>query len=151
MYISQNGTSWSLSGMQTIVMGNCIEVGLVVTNYNPNSTVTATFANVSVTGGNITKPTINTQEDIFAGADFTIMPNPTNGWTNIELDSYGKRDVKMDIYSLQGKLLRSAVINAAKGKKEIDLSSFANGMYLIRVRAEGVPDVTKRVVLNSNY
>jgi hypothetical protein len=151
MYISQNGTSWSLSGMQTIVMGNCIEVGLVVTNYNPNSTVTATFANVSVTGGNITKPTINIQEDIFAGADFTIMPNPTNGWTNIELDSYGKRDVKMDIYSLQGKLLRSAVINAAKGREEIDLSSFANGMYLIRLRAEGLPDVTERVVLNSNY
>ncbi|MBK7808988.1 MAG: T9SS type A sorting domain-containing protein [Saprospiraceae bacterium] len=150
MYISPNGTTWSLSGMQTIVMGNCIEVGLVVTNYNPNSTVTATFANVSVTGGNITKPTINTQEDLFTAADFTILPNPTNGWTNIELGSYGKRDVKMDIYSLQGKLLRSAVINAAKGREEIDLSTFANGMYLIRVTAEGLPDVTKRVVVNSN-
>jgi hypothetical protein len=151
MYISQNGTSWSFSGTQTIVMGNCIEVGLVVTNYTANSTVTANFANVSVTGGSIMRPAINTQEDIFAGADFTIMPNPTNGWTNLELGSYGKRDVKMDIYSLQGKLLRSAVINAAKGRDEIDLSSFANGMYLIRVRAEGLPDVTKRVVLNSNY
>ncbi len=116
MYISQNGTSWSFSGTQTVDMGNCIEVGLVVTNYNPNSTVTANFANVSVTGGNITKPTINTQEDILTAADFSILPNPTNGWTNIELGSYWKRDVKMDIYSLQGKLLRSAVINAAKGR-----------------------------------
>jgi len=81
MYISQNGTSWSLSGMQTIVMGNCIEVGLVVTNYTANSTVTATFANVSVTGGNITKPTINTQEDIFAVADFHHAES--DDWNNI--------------------------------------------------------------------
>ena len=41
-------------------------------------------------------------------------------------------------------------IEISKGKEEIDLTSFANGMYLIRVRAEGLPDVTKRVVMNSN-
>ena len=150
MYISQNGTSWSLSGMQTIVMGNCIEVGLVVTNYTANSTVTATFANVSVTGGNITKPTINTQEDIFAVADFAIMPNPTTGIISLDLSSYGKRQVRLDMYNLQGKLLRSSTIEAIKVKEEIDLTNFANGMYLIRVKAEGLPDVTKRVVVNSN-
>ena len=150
MYISQNGTSWSFSGTQTIVMGNCIEVGLVVTNYNPNSTVTANFANVSVTGGNITKPTINTQEDILTAADFTIMPNPTTGIISLDLSSYGKRQVRLDMYNLQGKLLRSTNIETGRGKEEIDLTAFASGMYLIRVRAEGIPDVTKRVVLNSN-
>ncbi len=56
----------------------------------------------------------------------------------------------MELYNLQGKLLRSAVLESVKGKEEIDLTSFANGMYLIRVRAEGIPDVTKRVVVNSN-
>ena len=132
-------------------MGNCIEVGLVVTNYNPNSTVTANFANVSVTGGNITKPAINTQEDILTAADFTIMPNPTTGIISLDLSSYGKRQVRLDMYNLQGKLLRSSTIEAIKVKEEIDLTNFANGMYLIRVRAEGLPDVTKRVVLNSNY
>ena len=150
MYISQNGTSWSFSGTQTIVMGNCIEVGLVVTNYTANSTVIANFANVSVTGGNITKPTINTQEDLLTAADFTIMPNPTTGIISLDLGSYGKRQVQLDMYNLQGKLLRSTNVEASKVKEEMDLSAFANGMYLIRVRAEGLPDVTKRVVLNSN-
>jgi len=151
MYISQNGTSWSFNGTQTIVMGNCIEVGLVVTNYTANSTVTANFANVSVTGGNITKPAINTQEDILTAADFSIFPNPTNGLVEIDLSSYHQRKVEMELYNLQGKLLRSINIESVKGKEEIDLTSFANGMYLIRVRAEGIPDVTKRVVVNSNY
>ena len=131
-------------------MGNCIEVGLVVTNYTANSTVTATFANVSVTGGNITKPAIDTQEDIFAIADFSIMPNPTTGIISLDLSSYGKRQLQLDMYNLQGKLLRSTNMETGSGKEEIDLTAFANGMYLIRVRAEGLPDVTKRVVLNSN-
>jgi hypothetical protein len=151
MYISPNGTTWYPAGAQNITMGNCIEVGLVVTNYTANSTVTATFANVSVIGGNITRPAINTQEDIFAAADFSIMPNPSNGWIEIDLSGYGQRKVQLDLYNLQGKLLRSANIETIKGKEEVDLTSFANGMYLIRVRAEGLPDVTKRVVLNSNY
>ncbi|MBK7808987.1 MAG: T9SS type A sorting domain-containing protein [Saprospiraceae bacterium] len=150
MYISQNGTSWSLSGMQTIVMGNCIEVGLVVTNYTANSTVTATFGNVSVTGGAPLRPAIQTGEDVFAAADFTILPNPSNGWIEIDLRSYVQRKVQMELYNLQGKLLRSTKIETGRGKEEIDLTSFANGMYLVRVRAEGLPDVTKRVVLNSN-
>jgi len=54
------------------------------------------------------------------------------------------------MYNLQGKLLRSSTIEAIKVKEEIDLTNFANGMYLIRVKAEGLPDVTKRVVVNSN-
>ncbi|MBK7808967.1 MAG: T9SS type A sorting domain-containing protein [Saprospiraceae bacterium] len=57
----------------------------------------------------------------------------------------------MGIYNLQGKLLRSTTNETNSRKEEIDLTAFANGMYLIRVRAEGVPDVTKRVVLNCNF
>ena len=59
----------------------------------------------------------------------------------------------LDVYKrqLQGKLLRSTNMETGRGKEEIDLTAFASGMYLIRVRAEGLPDVTKRVVVNSNY
>jgi len=131
-------------------MTSCIEIGLVVTNYTANSTVTATFSNVTVTGNMFARPTIQTQEDILAIADFSIMPNPTNGVVEIDLTSYNQRKVKLDMYNLQGKLLRSTNIEAVNGKEEVDLTTFANGMYLIRVSAEGLPDVTKRVVVNSN-
>jgi subtilisin-like proprotein convertase family protein len=148
MSVSPNGTAWYPAGAQNIAMTSCIEIGLVVTNYTANSTVTATFSNVTVTGNMFARPT--TQEDILAIADFSIMPNPTNGVVEIDLTSYNQRKVKLDMYNLQGKLLRSTNIEAAKGKEEVDLTTFANGMYLIRVSAEGLPDVTKRVVVNSN-
>jgi hypothetical protein len=146
MYISPNGTTWYPAGAQNISMNNCIEVGLVVTNYTANSTVTATFANVSVTGAGLMRPTLVSGEDQFAAADFSIMPNPSNGWIEVDLRSYGERKVQMDMYNLQGKLLRSTTVETNRRKEEIDLSVFANGMYLLRVRAEGLPDVTKRVV-----
>jgi len=150
MYVSPNGTTWYPAGAQTIVMGNCIEMGLVVTNYVPNSTVTATFANVTVTGNMLTRPVINTLEDQLADVDFSIVPNPTNGWIAIDLSAYQQRKVQMELYNIQGKLLRTLQIERNQAKEEVDLSTFANGMYLVRVRAEGLPDVTKRVVVNSN-
>jgi hypothetical protein len=151
MFISSNGTTWFPAGSQNISMGNCIEMGLVVTNYTASSTVTATFANVTLTGSAPLRPIIPSDEDMLAAADFTIMPNPTTGIISLDLSSYGKRQVRLDMYNLQGKLLRSTNIETGRGKEEIDLTAFASGMYLIRVRAEGIPDVTKRVVLNSNY
>ncbi len=150
MYISPNGTIWYPAGAQNISMNSCIEIGLVVTNYTANSTVTATFANVSVTGGAPLRPVIPPGEDVFAAADFSILPNPSNGWIEVDLNNYGERKVEMELYNLQGKLLRSIYIETVRGKEEIDLTAFANGMYLIRVRAEGLPDVTKRIVVNSN-
>ena len=80
-------------------------------------------------------------------ADFTVMPNPSTGLVEINMSAYGKKDVQMEIYNLQGKLIRSATIEALKGKEEVDMSSFVNGIYLIRVKAEGIPDVTKRIVI----
>lgn len=150
MYVSPNGTTWYPAGAQNITMGNCIEIGLVVTNYTANSTVTANFSNVTVTGNMFAKPATQIQEDVLSIADFTIMPNPTNGVVEIDLSSYTQRKVQLDMYNLQGKLLRSSNIETVKGKEEVDLTTFANGMYLIRVRAEGLPDVTKRVVVNNN-
>ncbi|HRK82930.1 MAG TPA: DUF11 domain-containing protein [Saprospiraceae bacterium] len=50
MFVSPNGVNWYPAGAQNIVMGNCIQMGLAATNYTANSTVTATFSNVSFTG-----------------------------------------------------------------------------------------------------
>jgi regulation of enolase protein 1 (concanavalin A-like superfamily) len=149
MSISPNGTTWYPAGSQNITMTNCVELGLVVTNYNANSTVTATFVNVSVTGGNPARPAIQNQKQIFTAADFSIMPNPSSGVVDIDLRSYSQKKVKLEVYNLHGKLLRTVNVESNVGKEELDLTYFANGMYLIRVSAEGLPDVTQRVVLNT--
>src|SRR5690606_31531934 len=48
-YTSPNGTNWYQVMVVNIEMNQCIDMGMIVTNYNSNSTIVATFANVSYT------------------------------------------------------------------------------------------------------
>jgi len=149
MYISPNGTTWYSAGAQNITMSSCIEVGLVITNYTANSTVTATFANVSVTGG-VTRPVITDSGNLFDEplvADFNILPNPTTGEIEFDFSSYSNRNLQIVMYNLQGKMLHSFKYESVNNKENIDLSDFNSGMYLIKVKSEGMQDVTKRLVL----
>jgi hypothetical protein len=54
----------------------------------------------------------------------------------------------MEVYSLTGQLLRFVEIEEVQSAVErIDLSPFQNGMYLVKVKSDGLPDATRRVVL----
>ncbi len=153
MYVSANGVNWAFAGAQNIQMNSCIEIGLVTTNYNANSTVTATFANVAFTGNGSMQYGLQTDNGNIAAnapydADFSVYPNPTSGELNVSLLGYAGRAVTMEVYSTMGQLLFTHKVDAAHNMDEIiDLSQFANGMYLIRVDSEGVPAAVKRVTL----
>ncbi len=164
MYVSQNGQTWHLVGSQNIAMSSCIQVGLVATNYQQNSTVTATFANVSfaVGGNNLVTPTDGATvraNDYLSQPDFSIFPNPTTGELKVDLTQYAGLPVRLEVYSLQGRLLQFVELEEVQTALEsIDLSDHPDGMYLIRVKAVGVgvenvlplpllPDLSKRVVL----
>lgn len=163
MYISLNGQTWSLAGTQTISMTSCIEIGLVVTNYKPSSTVTATFANVTFTGGNNTLLAgTGTGADVRANnylpqPDFTVFPNPTSGEVIVDLSAYADKSVILNVYDVQGKVLKTIEVDVAEtATQQLDLSIYKDGIYLIRVHAVGAenvlpvrPDATKRVVVNS--
>lgn len=62
-------------------MDDCIQVGLVATNYQQNSTVTATFANVSYSDGssNALGSIEQRAESIEAPYALDVFPNPTSG------------------------------------------------------------------------
>ncbi|MBX2927528.1 MAG: T9SS type A sorting domain-containing protein [Saprospiraceae bacterium] len=151
MYVSPNGTAWYFAGTQTIVMTNCIQMGLVVTNYTPNSTVTATFSNVSFTGSNSGLATGGSIEQstqsIEAPHSFEVYPNPTGGELNIDLTQYAGRSVRIEVYSLEGKLLQFSEIDEVQTTVEqMNLSDYHSGMYLVKVKSAGLPDATRRVV-----
>ena len=81
-------------GMSNVMMGNCIEVGLVSTNYNVNSgSSTAVFDNVFITAAAPLTAEIDNVDDIqvdfetTAGESIAVYPNPTNGKINIEVIS----------------------------------------------------------------
>ncbi|HRK82343.1 MAG TPA: MopE-related protein [Saprospiraceae bacterium] len=147
MFVSSNGSSWFPAGAQNIVMGNCIEMGLIVTNYTANSTVTATFSNVSFT--QVTPPSVNTinVQPTLGQVEFDVFPNPTSGALNLNLEQYIGRSVRIETYSLEGKLLQFAELDEVQNTLErLDLSRFQNGMYLVKVKSAGLPDVTRRIV-----
>ncbi|MFM9950740.1 MAG: T9SS type A sorting domain-containing protein [Saprospiraceae bacterium] len=145
-YVSPNGTQWFLVMAETVNMNNCLEIGLIVTNYNPVSNVTATFDNVSVTGGSSSLVGAINELPL---QDFSVFPNPTTGEINLGLSSYIGQAVQLEVYNLQGQLLQLKELDEVEATTErLELSGYQNGMYLIRVKTEGVPGITKRIVLN---
>ncbi|MBE2206102.1 MAG: T9SS type A sorting domain-containing protein, partial [Saprospiraceae bacterium] len=132
----------------------CIQMGLVATNYTANSTVTATFSNVSFTGSSGTLALPGGGDAALAPhsslltPDFEVYPNPTGGELNVDLSHYVGRAVRLEVYSLEGKLLQFREIDEVQTNLEnLSLSQYANGMYFIKVQSQDNPAATKRVVL----
>jgi regulation of enolase protein 1 (concanavalin A-like superfamily) len=149
LYASANGTSWFLIGAQNIVMGNCIEMGLVATNPSANSSVTATFAGVSFSGSNATATQgVARATSLESPYSLEVYPNPTGGELNVDLTQYIGRSVRIEMYSIEGKLLRFSEIDEVQTLVEgIRLSEYPSGMYVVKVKSKGLPDISQRVVL----
>ncbi|HRD83405.1 MAG TPA: T9SS type A sorting domain-containing protein, partial [Saprospiraceae bacterium] len=81
--------------------------------------------------------------------EFEVYPNPTGGELNVDLTQYIGRDVRIEAYSIEGKLLHFKEIDEVQTTLEmLDLSQYADGMYFVKVQSRDLPAVTKRVVLN---
>jgi hypothetical protein len=123
--------------------------------------VTATFSNVSFTGSNGTLALPDGGAAELAAhssqleADFNVYPNPTGGDLNVDLTSYFGRAVRLEVYSLEGKLLQFREIDEVQTTVEqMDLSALQNGMYLVKLKSlardgafRELPDVTKKIVV----
>ncbi|MBK7426235.1 MAG: T9SS type A sorting domain-containing protein [Saprospiraceae bacterium] len=153
MYHSPNGTQWFLVGVQNIVMSTCIEIGLIATNFNANSTISASFANVASTGNS---PLIQAAIDnviqeahSIIQPDFYVYPNPASSLLNFDLKEYIDRNVQIELYSLEGKLRHKIQFDKIQETTQtIRLDNFSGGLYFIKLKSAGLPDVTKRVMLN---
>jgi hypothetical protein len=151
LYVSPNGTAWYIAGVQQIVMTNCIQMGLVVSNYTSNSTVTATFSGVSYTGSNATAATtqgVARAASLESPYSFEVYPNPTSGELNVDLTAYAGKAIRLEVYSIEGKLMQFREIDEVQANLvQLDFSNYLSGMYLVRVKSDDLPDVTRRVVM----
>ncbi|MBX2928194.1 MAG: HYR domain-containing protein [Saprospiraceae bacterium] len=150
MYVSPNGLAWYFAGAQNIPMNACIQMGLVATNYQQTSTVTATFANVGFSGAStVVAEGIEQQaESIEQPYGFEVYPNPASGELNVDLSNYTGKPVRIEWCNLQGQPLRVIEIDEVQHDIEkLNLSAFPAGVYFLRLHTEGQADVTKRVVL----
>ena len=71
---------------------------------------------------------------------FQVYPNPNNGNT---LFFNTNKEVKVAIYSILGKLIKNETVTIEK--KNIDISSLSNGIYLLKITSEN-KSITKKLI-----
>jgi hypothetical protein len=73
-----------------------------------------------------------------------VYPNPTSGWIRVEMDDcLGFIHPEIEIYSIGGNKMLQRKMD--KSPLSIDISRYTEGIYFLRIKAEGI-DVLKRVV-----
>jgi hypothetical protein len=68
-------------------------------------------------------------------ADLSIFPNPTDGLLNVSFTTDKSQSVKIEIFSMNGEMIYSKDYGNINGSfdKQIDLSSVAKGIYILRL------------------
>ncbi len=150
-YVSPDGSYWYPVMAADINMNACLKVGMVVTNYNPISTSTAVFGNVVVTDGGNNRPVATddlvVEKEEIGWKDLTVKPNPTTGQIELDMTSFKNIVKQLEIYNSQGKLIKTEWVDQHCEYLNLDLSAYHNGVYLLRMRTEGRPYISKRIVL----
>ena len=73
-----------------------------------------------------------------------VFPNPTSGECRIQLGAPVSGRCEVQVYDLFGKMLRA--VPAAGDDLRVDMSALAQGLYLVRVVADGSVIATAKVV-----
>jgi len=152
--VSPNGINWSPAGTVTLALSNCLLVGLFAESINVNTTTTAVFNNVTIIGGvaPLAGDTSNGWDQTAAQQpEFSVYPNPTTGAVTVDLSAYASREtVRLQVFNTNGQPIHNLELNNLETTTQrLDLSTLPNGVYLIRVQSDGLPDAVNRVVLHS--
>ena len=74
-----------------------------------------------------------------------VYPNPNSGITNILISSNKNQDAKLSVMNSLGQVVfeKSVSLNSGNTTTSIDLSAYANGIYLINVEGENIKTISK--------
>ena len=76
---------------------------------------------------------------------FSIFPNPTKNEAVIEINNSGNFEIDIEIYNMQGTLLRKN--STFDSTIQLDLSNLSNGTYIINM-SQGYEMVCKKLIIN---
>ncbi len=100
------------------------------------------------TGNDVTNSTFNVPASQYiTRKEFTIYPNPTNNYVNLELGQYQGKNVAVQVLNSVGQQMYITTLKqVADQPYKIDMQEYPSGMYLIKVMAEGIEPVSKKVM-----
>lgn len=151
-YSSANGTLWWYLGRVNINMASCIEIGLIAAGASASAQPTATFSHVAY--GNFLPPGSliiggNNTEEAVEPMEFVVFPNPALDDVTIDLINYVGRSARIELINLNGQLLDYVNIDEVRTPAvSFSLGKAPAGLYLIKVKSEGLPDAAKRIIKN---
>jgi predicted extracellular nuclease len=75
-----------------------------------------------------------------------VYPNPSNGKFNVEINNEKAKDMSIEVFNVQGKVVYSTSIYNNKYKGEINISDLAKGIYYLRIN-DGNNVNTKKLLI----
>lgn len=114
-------------------------VSLIVTNQNCRDTLTKTIVVRKIGGRTESSSTTTVVSTTYEGIlSLKVYPNPTEKIFNVELELTKEKQISLAIYDLSGRILHQEEIEkTSKYTAKYDLSPFAQGMYILKIVADG--------------
>lgn len=78
-------------------------------------------------------------DEVNALGDISIYPNPTNGLVYVSFNGISADEVSLEIYNVQGQKLYQEQLTQVTSTttKQLDMSSYSEGVYLIKLESAG--------------
>ena len=84
--------------------------------------------------------------------DFALFPNPAEAETYIDLSKLKGKKVQLALFNQFGQKVQQQVIeNATAQKTKIDLTTFQNGLYILKIEPKGRRGIAKKLIVNRLY
>jgi len=147
-YTSVDGIAWWSAFSTTLAMNTCVQMGLFSEGLSFSRAYQARFDNVMVTGSLCVAPSKSAEpepQNVIAatGSRVEIYPNPASKRVNVLISEPAEK-VCLDVYSSEGKLVRSMLIT--EQSSEVDISLLKPGIYILRFNLDGAL-ISKRLVV----
>jgi PKD repeat protein len=110
-------------------------------------TVTLTVTNACGSNVFTQSLTVVSVEQALAGGVVSLYPNPNNGRFNLEFRGLLADDVEMRIMNVKGQVvMETSIKEQGSFVKEVNMTNFSKGMYLMQISAQGEQIMQRFVV-----
>ena len=106
------------------------------------------------TGAKVTSVTESTTTYILASNDFNlnnkmikVFPNPASDLIAIQIGDLVKSDLKIELFDITGRLIKSNQINAGQTITYFDVQDIYNGTYLVKI-TDGKDTISKKIIID---
>ena len=96
------------------------------------------------------EPTVTgLEEGALPAETFKIYPNPTRDKLTIEKLANVRKELAVELVNMQGGTVLATFLNVNELSKNISISNFPKGLYMVRVQGKGQVKLAKLAIVDS--